>query len=274
MKKRILAFVFVISLASCSTVPNRNFKYGNETKPSIVGIWAMLPLRNGIANVAEFTKDGKSNLYSFNCRKKWSDETEPSTYTISNDGKNIRLDSNGEIQELSLISISENEMVLGQKVGGNLLKFSYIKVSRISPLCFLYKESKEESSKRTAFEKSDFTPAPWIPNSPNIERYAGKWADEKGIVQIEVNMDVDARYRVFHENDENWNYLYNDVSWSGSELHFQSFAYSDKRDLFDHPYHKSKGTMMLTPTDDFDKIKWSFFIGDKRFDYILSRKLP
>lgn len=274
MQKRILVLVFAISLASCSVVPNSHLKYRNETNPSIVGIWAMLPLRNGIANVAEFTNDGKSNLYSFNCRKKSSGETESSTYAISNDEKKIRLYSNGEIQELSLVSISENEMVLGQKVGGDLLKFSYIKISRISPLCFLYKEPKEESSKRTAFEKSDFTPAPWIPNNPNIERYAGKWVDEKGSVQIEVNMDADGRYRVFHENSENWNYLYNDVSWSGSELHFQSFAYSDKRDLFDHPYHKSKMIMMLTPTDDLDKIKWSFLIGNKRFDYILSRKLP
>ena len=234
MHKNIFIFVFSILLASCSTTPNKSIKPSDGSNIAIVGIWAMMPLRNGIANVVEFTKEGKSNLYSFNCREKSSDEVESSTYTISGDGKNIHLDSNGEVQNLSLISINRNAMILGQKVGDALLEFSYTRTSRVSPLCFLYKEPEEDQSKRTAFKETDFTHAPFIPDNPNISRYAGKWADEKGVVQIEVNKDANGRYKIFHENDENWNYLYNNVHWSGVELRFQSFAYSGKHDLFEY----------------------------------------
>lgn len=234
----------------------------------------MLPLRNGIANVVEFTKDGKSNLYSFNCKEKSSGEIESSIYTIDHDEKNIRLDSNGEIHELRLISIHENKMILEQKTEGNLLEFFYIKVSHVSPLCYLYKESRNDKFKRTSFKEKDFTHTPWIPNSIYIERYIGKWENEKGQTQIEINMDSDGKYKVFHEKNENWNYLYNNVRWSGAELHFQSFTYSDKEELFNHSYHKSSSLMTLTLTNDLSRVKWSFFIDGKRFDYILTRKLP
>jgi len=272
VRKITLICVFSILLASCSTTPNKNIELRNEKDVLIVGIWAMLPLRNAIDNVVEFTKEGKSNLYSFNCKEKSSNEVESSTYKISGDGKNIHLDSSGEAQDLSLISINKNAMVLGQNVGDALLKFSYTRTGRVSPLCFLYKEPGEDKSKRTAFIETNFTHAPFIPDNPNISRYTGKWANEKGEIQIEVIRDTNGRYKVFHENNENWNYLYNNVSWSGVELRFQSFAYSDKPDLFDHSYHKSSSIMVLTPIEDLSKIKWSFFIGDKRFDYILSRK--
>lgn len=272
MRKIISIFVSSMLLASCSTMPNKNIELRNEKDVLIVGIWAMLPMRNGIANVIEFTKEGKSNLYSFNCKEKSSNEVESSTYKISGDGKNIHLDSSGEAQDLSLISINKNEMILGQSVGDSLLKFSYARTGRVSPLCFLYKEPEEDKSKRTAFIETEFTHAPFIPDNPNISRYIGKWANEKGEIQIEVVRDTSGRYKIFLENNGNWNYLYNNVSWSGMELRFQSFAYSEKPDLFDHPYHKSSSIMALTPIEDLSKIKWSFFIGDKRFDYLLSRK--
>lgn len=273
MQKFIFIFVFSTLLASCSTAPNKAIKLADEKELPVVGIWAMRPLFNGIANVVEFTKEGKSNLYSFNCREKYSNDIESSLYTVSDDGKNIHIDSGGEVQDLSLISINSNTMILGQKVGDDFLEFSYVRTNRVSPLCFLYKESEQDKSKRTAFKETDFTPAPWIPDNSNITRYVGKWAKE-GEIQIEVNRDADGRYKIFHENNENWNYLYNNVHWSGVELRFQSFTYSDKPDLFDHPYHKSSSMGILAPVDDINKIRWSFFIGDKRYDYILSRKLP
>ncbi len=84
----------------------------------------MHPLRNGIASVVEFTNNGTSNLHSFNCREKSTDPVESSTYTITESGKNIRLETDGEIQNLKLISITAKELTLGQSVGEELLKFS------------------------------------------------------------------------------------------------------------------------------------------------------
>lgn len=272
MRKIVFILVFSMLLASCSTMPNKYIELRDEKDIAIVGIWAMLPLRNGIANVVEFTKEGKSNLYSFNCKEKYSNEIESFTYKISDDGKNIHLDSSGEAQDLSLISINNNAMILGQNVGDAVLKFSYTRTDRVSPLCALYNEPEEDKYKPAAFIEADFTHAPFIPDSLNISRYIGKWANEKGEIQIEVIRDASGRYKVFLENNENWNYLYNNVGWSGVELRFQSFAYSDRPDLFDHPYHKSSSIMLLAPVEDLSKIKWSFFIGDKRFDYVLGRK--
>ncbi len=272
MHKIIFTLVLTTILASCSSTLHKNTISSKERKISIIGIWAMLPLRNGIANVVEFTKEGRSNLHPFNCRKNTSGEVESSIYTISDDGMNVRLDSGGEIQNLSIISINNDTMFLEQKAGNFSLKFAYVRSDRVSPLCSLYKESKEDASKRTAFNKTDFTHDPWVPDNPNISRYAGKWADENGAVQIEVIKDDSGRYKIYMHNNENWNHLYNNVHWSGVELRFQSFAYSDKHDLFDHPFHKSGSMMILTPVDDANKIKWSFYSGAKRYDYILIRK--
>ena len=140
MLKILLTFASSLLLVSCATAPNGNINSEVEIKAGIVGIWAMHPLRNGIANVAEFTKEGKSNLHSFNCREKSTGEIESYTYTISSDGREINLELNGEVQELKIVSINENSMTLGQKVGDSLLKFSYVKTDRISPLCHLHKE--------------------------------------------------------------------------------------------------------------------------------------
>lgn len=47
------------------------------------------------------------------------------------------------------------------------------------------------------------------------------------------------QFILFQASNENWHRLFNDVRWEGNELHFQSYAYSEKPELFDHPYHKS-----------------------------------
>jgi hypothetical protein len=270
--KKILLLSLSILLASCTTTPIKDTKAVNSENARVVGIWAMMPLRNGIANVIEFTNEGKSNLHSFNCNEKSTNEVESSTYAVSEDRTKILFKSGGETEDLQIIGISEKAMILGQLVGSEVLKFSYVRTSRVAPLCFLYKEPKEDKFKRTAFKESDFTHDPWIPEIPNIERYVGKWASDEGAVQIEVKRDSNNKYKVFLESNENWNYLYNNVRWSGLELRFKSFAYSSKRDLFDHPFHKSVGDNMLAPVEDANKIKWSFFTEGQQFDYILIRK--
>lgn len=190
----------------------------------------MLPLNNGVANIVEFKKNGESDLCPFNCGDNSSGETEHSRYRF--DEKNIMYINslNGFEKKIELISMTESQMALGQYIGGDVYEFSYIKVSRVLPLCFLYKEeSGKDKLKRTPFQKTDLTPSPWIPDNPNIAKYVGRWADDKGIVQVEINKDANGRFKVFHENNESWNHLYNNVSWSGVELHFQSFAYSNKK---------------------------------------------
>lgn len=272
MYKIIILFLVTVLTISCSTSNRIEKPIEASNGASIVGIWAMHPLRNGIANVVEFTNDGKINLHSFNCRENSNGPVESSTYTMTESGKNIRLEADGEIQNLKLISIAAKDLTLGQSVGEELIKFSYLKVNRVAPLCFLYRESSDEKSKRTAFNESEFLNAPVIPDNKNILRYVGKWANDEGVVQIEVKLNPDGQYMIFKDNDENWNYLYKQVRWSDANLMYQAFAYSNKPELYDHPYHKSNQAAILAPVNDFKKIKWSFFISGERFGYILKRK--
>lgn len=121
-----------------------------------------------------------------------------------------------------------------------------------------------------SFKTDEFNESPIIPVNTNISRYIGKWADQKNkVVQIEIRMDPAGNAVLFHESNENWNYLYNDVRWEGDELHYQNFAYSTKPSLFTHPFHKSMHRSILAPLEDANRIKRSFFIGNKRFDSIL-----
>lgn len=270
-----IVFTLTISLlltSYSSVMQSENMELSTEKDISIVGIWAMIPLRNGIANVVEFTREGKSNLHAFNCRKKSLTESESSTYTINDEKNNIRFDSSGRIDNLSIVSIKKKTMTLRQMVGEDQLEFAYIRTNKVSPLCFLYKESQKEKNKRTAFKETNFTHEPWIPDSPMIARYVGKWADDNGHIQIEVKKDVSGKYKIYHQNNENWNYLFNSVHWSGEELRFRIFAYSDKQELFDHNYHKSDSLQILTSVDDLNKIKHSFFILGKQYDFILTRE--
>ena len=84
----------------------------------------------------------------------------------------------------------------------------------------------------------------------------GKWANDEGVVQIEVKLNPDGQYMIFKDNDENWNYLYKQVRWSDANLMYQAFAYSNKPELYDHPYHKSNQAAILAPVDDLKKIKF------------------
>ncbi|MCE8032168.1 hypothetical protein EKK97_09610 [Billgrantia tianxiuensis] len=272
MRKNILICVLVVFLSSCASTQGKGVNLSHEDEISIVGTWAMLPLRNGIANVVEFTDAGRSNLYPFNCRVGSSDPVESSRYRISGDGKRMRIFSPAGVQNFDVISVEDNSMKLGMSIGEFELTFSYVRVNQVSPLCFLYNEAVADGSKNSAFKEEDFVHDPWVPENPHVERYVGRWENEEGKVQVEVVRDGEARYKIYKESSENWNHLYNDVRWSGLELRYQHFAYSDKEELFEHAFHKSSRLAMLTPVDDLNKIKWSFFVGDKRYDYILNRR--
>ena len=120
------------------------------------------------------------------------------------------------------------------------------------------------------YKPNDFIENPWIPPHDDISRYEGRWADENA-VQIAIKKE-NGKYKIYNDSSENWNYLYNNIHWENDELHFSSFAYSDKPELFTHHYHRTKGEMILTPAKEKNKIKWTLFIDNERFDNILTKK--
>lgn len=272
MKKLVLMPLVAVMLYGCAGGSNKHEGLSlADDKQLVVGMWSMVPLRNGIANVVEYTADGKSKLHSFNCAKPGETEVEESVYNISEDGKTIHINSPYQSFDLQVLSFKRNAMRLAMSIEGMELQFSYLKVNKIAPLCALYEKEAVDESKNTPYSESDFVPSPEIPESSNIDRYIGQWTNDDGEVQIEVIKETSSRARLNLASSENWHHLYNDVSWSGGDLHFQSFAYSEEKKLFKHAYHKSKIRSILTPVADANKIKHSFFIGNKRFDYVLTR---
>lgn len=104
-------------------------------KDQLVGIWAMKPLNNGIANVVEFTADGKSNLHPFNCKEPGQPEVEVSDYQISEDGQTIQITSPYQSFDLQVLSFAPAAMQLGMEIEGHQLQFSYLKRDKIESLC-------------------------------------------------------------------------------------------------------------------------------------------
>lgn len=273
MKKLLFVPLAVVLLGACVSNEPKNSETLSlaDDKSLVVGIWAMMPLRNGIANVVEYTADGKSRLHPFNCAELGEREVEVADYRISEDGRNIHITSPYRDFDLQVLSFQRNTMKLSMSIEGIELQFSYLKTDKIAPLCTLYGKPLVDEGQRTPYQEHDFVPSPGIPSNADIDRYVGKWANEKGVVQIEVIKDVSGNASLSQTSSENWHDLYNEVSWVGNELHFQSFAYSEKASLFKHPHHKSMHRTILTPMDDAEKIQYSFFIGEKRFDYVLTR---
>ncbi|MGN8082680.1 hypothetical protein [Variovorax sp. 22077] len=274
MKKRTLCLLLSTLLTACANqrevVPSADTE---NLASKLVGIWQMAPLRNGIANVVEFTQGGESKLYSFNCITSSSEVPEVSRYTVDGAKKQINLSTDGTEQSLKIVNITPTSMMLSQKVGEENLRFLYRRSDRVAPLCGSENKWATEKSRRTPFSPSDFDTNPYIPANPNIERYAGKWANERGVIQIEVLQDAaGGKYKLNHDPSENWRYLYGSVTWRGDELHFRSFAYSEKKELFDHPYHKSESPAFLTPLADPNRIKWTFFTNGKPSEYTLTKK--
>ncbi len=148
------------------------------------------------------------------------------------------------------------------------LTFSYLRVAKIMPICGLYKP--KDKSKETAYKPDDFIANPVIPAHKNLEKYVGKWQEEK-VTQLEVVKNKQGQFIIFHAKSENWRYLFNSVRWVGDELNFNSYAYSEKTELFDHPYHKS-----LTPTKIYllpnDKMHMTINISGKNIDFELTRE--
>ncbi|WP_265495234.1 hypothetical protein, partial [Providencia heimbachae] len=233
-----------------------------------VGIWAMVPLKNGIANVVEYKADGSSILQPFNCSKPdKKDESEHSSYSINSENDVIAHKSEFGNFDLKILEINQNTMKLEQKITDDFsVSLLYIKVDKVSPLCYLYAGAVNEPPK-TGYTSNDFTPSPVIPANADINKYIGKWALEDDI-QIEIAQDKNGQIFLKKDRSENWNHLYNNARWINNELHYESYSYSDKKSLYNHPFHKSQHSSILKIISD-EKLLYSFFIDDKQYDYEL-----
>ncbi|PLC42742.1 hypothetical protein C0Q88_12450 [Ralstonia pickettii] len=267
-----MAFL-AVTVAACGTNKGSvNTSVATETSTKLTGIWKMLPLGVGIANVVELTPTGESRLYPYNCITQEKDEPEIGRYKVDPSGRAIQLEANGTVETLKILSISDTSLMLSQDTDGEILNFRYQRGSDLTPLCGSDARWAEERAKRSPYAPSDFVPNPVIPPHPGMDRYVGQWANERGEVQVEVRRLADGSYQLHHDADKNWKYLYNAVHWEGDELRYVSFAYSDRTKLFDHPYHKSSTTSFLVPMPNGSSMKYGFFISGKKYEYVTKRK--
>ncbi|MGM3390023.1 hypothetical protein KXR94_20440 [Stutzerimonas stutzeri] len=240
-----------------------------ENKAHLVGIWAMVPLRNGIANVVEYKADGTALLHPFNCAEPGKPEIEESTYQVADDGQTIHISSPMDDFDLNVLEFNRKTMQLGLHIADSNLTFAYVKAQKVAPLCALYQLANLQA-KATPYQQSDFIPAPLVPAHQDLGRYIGKWATAEGDVQVEVRRSADGSALIYQASNENWRQLFNAVHWVGDELHYQKYAYSEKESLYRHPYHKSQHAKILKALPDGTMMD-SFFIGGTRHDMVLKR---
>jgi len=115
------------------------------TAADLQGIWAMLPLKSGVANVIEFSAD-KATVHSFECYGKGEADqsADPETSTYTRQDQTISLSTNGQpAGSLQIKALSATELTLFQAIEGmpnGGTSFIYRKASSVKPLCELYQE--------------------------------------------------------------------------------------------------------------------------------------
>lgn len=139
MKSGLVLFCLILSF-----VIHAHAKTDTDISDKLIGIWAMQPLSNGIANVIEFSKDGKITNNMFRCdwlKKSYdNDGVEISRYEVEENGVYILNLDNQSVIETALVVdyINENSMSVRQLIDPqNAIRISYIKVETIKPLCRL-----------------------------------------------------------------------------------------------------------------------------------------
>lgn len=240
---------------------------------ALLGAWAMNPLRNGIANVAEYLPDGTVELHSFNCTEpNAKGEVEVSKYTLADDGKSIHIESPSDTFDLQVLSLTPKTMHLSMTLINRPLTFSYRKVQKIAPLCDSYVVDLAAEAKKSPYQAKEFVPAPILPSHADLNRYVGQWTNEQGEVQLEIRRDEEGNAYLYNSDSENWVHLFNDVSWKDDGLHYTAFAYSNKPDLYDHPYHKSRMPGVIAINADGTLKQVTFIRETHRFEHALIRK--
>ena len=146
--------VLTISLATlmmtgCANHGAKPSTHALATQDNVVGIWAMVPLRNGIANVVEYSADAKATLHPFNCAEPGKhQEKEVSDFKVSDDGKVIHLKSPSDNFDLKVLAFDPQTMTLSMDVSDTSLTFNYVKVSNVAPLCALYPNAAAEAARK------------------------------------------------------------------------------------------------------------------------------
>ncbi len=101
MLKLMMIIFFTTLLNGCVHPAGQPTSPPSVDKKALVGLWAMLPLNNGIANVVEFRSDDQVLLHSFNCENPLVKiGVEKSYYTVDKSSQTIRLTSLGHVTQL------------------------------------------------------------------------------------------------------------------------------------------------------------------------------
>lgn len=114
-------------------------KESGPIKDLLPGIWGMVTLRNGVSHVVKVTPEGKITLHIFNCSNNSRGESE--VYSCKINKNKIELTNKDTEFNLEVNSISFGAMSLIQGEDNEKLKFEYLKIQSITPLCQIDKKS-------------------------------------------------------------------------------------------------------------------------------------
>ncbi|GDY24254.1 hypothetical protein AHAT_01440 [Agarivorans sp. Toyoura001] len=248
VRSTLTAALLGLTLTSCASVQQDTPKNVSE---SLIGIWAMLPLKGGIANVVEYSKDGSSTLYPFNCANDNKEQPEVSTYSLSNNDKTIHHQSDKNEFKLEILSLNERMMELEMPLGNKSYNFAYYRVNNVKPLCDLYK-------KFTPFNASEFTPQLILPAHSKLDHLLGKWSshswfnDDKWV--IEILKDIDGNYILENTESTHFTYLFNNFKWHNDELRMSAYSYATDPKLFKEKYHKYRRPLSISFNEDPSKL--------------------
>jgi hypothetical protein len=138
MKKYIYLFL-LIPFFSYANIQNLT---DNELTKGVQGIWAMTPLKGGIANVMHNDKN-KSILYSFKCDWKtkqiYFEGLTENTFDIK-DGI-FSVTEKGKTQPYTSLKITSITSGVIKMLYDDEFEFNYIKMDHITPLCPIYWDS-------------------------------------------------------------------------------------------------------------------------------------
>jgi hypothetical protein len=127
----ILSLALLTLLTSCT-------KYEHK---DIVGLWAMIPLVNGIANVIEYTEGGKSINHAFKCGKdKAYKSYKPFESDFYIDDNSVLIKNYKISMNLEIVNLDKDTMILADSDSGMI--FSYTRVNTIEPNCKVFWDEK------------------------------------------------------------------------------------------------------------------------------------
>lgn len=143
--KKYLSLILLIPFFSFANIQNLTDK---QLKDGVQGIWAMTPLKGGIANVMHNDND-KSILYSFKCdwdtKKIYFGGVTQNTFDIKDGVFYVTEKGKSEpYTSLKVESMHSGSMVMLY----DQFKFSYIKLDYIAPLCPLYWDADSKEDKK------------------------------------------------------------------------------------------------------------------------------